>query len=254
LPLLRLYQLEQPHRRRFETLRLAGAWLQARSPYATLRMLAITLRDLNVEISIVQQTAEDGWWDRAPSEERDRTLTREREAIERAEELLLAAFVLLRRLADQIADATRPLLFSDWQSAPQKMSRAIAAARTASLAKLHPLCDLGLLEQALVGQTQWFEALRQEEGIRDILVHKDHTFSVSALGTRDPGDAHIAWKVTADVRRLQGGKVWHLDALPAMHECMRGLCEFMETICRSIPGKLVTPMPMFSSSLAVTLT
>ena len=50
LPILRLYQHGQPTYKRFIENDLGGMWLQCRSPYRTLRQLAIVLRDLQAEI------------------------------------------------------------------------------------------------------------------------------------------------------------------------------------------------------------
>ena len=49
LPILRLYQLGQPTYERFIENNLGGMWLQGRSPYRTLRQLAIALRDLHAD-------------------------------------------------------------------------------------------------------------------------------------------------------------------------------------------------------------
>ena len=231
IPLLRLYQLESPYHEAYSSRNLSGPWLQSRSPYASIRMLAVSLRDLSSELRIVVQYHEADWFHKAASHEQGVAMTRHREAIERSEVLLVASFVLLRRLADQIADATRPVLFRDWQSAPRQLKTAIAAAKGGTLNNLQPTCDVGRLTAALLSRTRWFEDLRQEEGVRDILVHKDHTFRVGAQGSKLPMEDCVNWRVSADLIRWKGGKLQYVDVLPVLRNCLKGACEFMEELC-----------------------
>lgn len=234
LPILRLYQLEAPHRDIYATAGLAGIWLQCRSPYASLRQLGVALRDLHVEIMGIAKVLRAEWFDKSPSEERDVALTKYLEGTERAEILLIAAFVLLRRLADHMIDATRPILFTDWQSAPRLMKVAVAAAKAGKLVSLKPVCDLTRLEDALINRTQWFDNLRQEDGIRDILVHKEHIFQVGGQGRQILGNSETAWGVTAHLTRVKAGEVKVVDALPALRDCIVGLCDFLEYLYRAV--------------------
>ena len=135
LPVLRLYQHGSPHFKRYLDQQIAGVWLQHHAPYGSLRQLAVTLRDLHAEVRAMIPRLHSEWPNRPPSDERDQALTNLHEGTERSEILLIAAFVLLRRLADQLIDATRPLLFRDWQSAPRQLKTAISAARADSLRK-----------------------------------------------------------------------------------------------------------------------
>ena len=228
LPLLRLYQPTLPQYEVYSRLGLAGTWLQVRSPYSSIRQLSVALRDLHQVIESVHQIAKGNWFDKAPSPERDDALTRERECIERTEILLIAAFVLLRRLADQLMDATRPLLFENWQSAPRAMKTAIALARSGSLLKLKPRCDADRLTAILQHEVQWFEDLRQDDGIRDILVHKEHLLQVGTPGCRSEGDEDWTWSVTAQLVRIGPQGVRPVDVLPVLRRCLQGACAFME--------------------------
>ena len=228
LPVLRLYQPTLPQYEIYAKEGLAGTWLQVRSPYQSLRQLAVALRDLHRVIATLHEIAKGDWFGKAVSAERDEALTRQREGIERAEVLLIASFVLLRRLADQFLDATRPLLFEDWKSAPRAMKTAIASARTGSLSKLKPRCDLDRLVAALMNEVEWFEDLRQEDGIRDILVHKAHLLQVGTPGSRSEGDEDWTWTVTAQLVRIGAKGVQTVDVLPVLRKCMAGLCLFME--------------------------
>jgi len=228
LPLLRLYQLTSPQYEVYARQGLAGTWLQVRSPYASLRQLSVALRDLNQVIGSLHEIAKGNWFDKAPSPDRDDALTRERESIERSEILLIAAFVLLRRLADQLIDATRPLLFEDWQSAPRAMKTAITSARSGTLAKLKPRCDVARLEATLQDKVQWFEDLRQDDGIRDILVHKEHLLQVGTPASRNEGNEDWTWSVTAQLVRIGPKGVRTVDVLPVLRRCVEGACDFME--------------------------
>jgi len=210
LPLLRLYQPTLPQHEVYAREGLAGTWLQVRSPYQSLRQLAVALRDLHQVIDSLHEIAKGNWIEKDPSSERDDALTRQREGVERSEVLLIAAFVLLRRLADQFMDATRPLLFESWKSAPRALKTAIASARSGSLANLKPRCDLDLLVAILLHDVQWFEDLRQEDGIRDILVHKEHLLQVGTPGSRSEGDEGWTWSVTVHLVRIgtQASEPW----------------------------------------------
>lgn len=234
LPLLRLYQCEAPHYQAYLQKQLAGVWLQSRSPYPSIRMLAVCLRDLSAEFRVIVPYLEADWFHKPPSAEGSVAFTRYHEALERSEVLLMSAFVLLRRLADQIVDATRPLWFTDWQSAPRQLKTAIAAAKIGDLSKLNPTCNLQRLSSALLHRTKWFEDLRQEDGVRDILVHKEHIFRVSAQGSQAPMEDRFSWRVTADITRLKGSELKHVDILPVLRQCLHGLCDFMEDVYRSL--------------------
>lgn len=234
IPLLRLYQLEAPYHDVYTTHKLSGPWLQNRSPYSSIRMLAVSLRDLSSELRIIARYHEDDWFHKPASHEQSVALTRYREASERSGVLLVAAFVLLRRLADQITDATRPLLFRNWQSAPRELKTAIKTAKDPGFSALEPTCDVGRLTTALLSHTQWFEDLRQEEGVRDILVHKDYTLYVTAQGSEAPSEKSFTWQVSAYLTRWRNGKFKSIDVIPILRRCISGACEFMGQICRSI--------------------
>lgn len=109
--------------------------------------------------------------------------TRLYEGLDRLAVLLIAAFALLRRLADDLIDASRPLLFEKWQSAPRQLETSIAANRKGELTNFDPICRFDILQDLIANKTAWFEALRQEDGLRDILIHQPHYISVSPAGS-----------------------------------------------------------------------
>ncbi|HRP76021.1 MAG TPA: hypothetical protein PKZ27_10495 [Rhodocyclaceae bacterium] len=177
----------------------------------------------------------EGDWASGPeSQERDRVLTQCHEAHEKSEVLLISAFVLLRRLADQLIDATRPLLFEDWQSAPRQMKTAVSLARSGRLFDLKPRCKVDRLADALLRRTAWFDALRQDDGVRDILIHKEHSFSVGSQGTKPIEADAFSWRVTADLMRKRRGELVSVDVLPILRTCLEGLCDFMEEVYLSL--------------------
>jgi hypothetical protein len=228
LPVLRLYQPTLPQYEVYAGEGLGGTWLQVRSPYQSLRQLAVAVRDLHQVIDSLHEIAKGNWLEKAPSSDRDDALTRQREGVERAEILLIAGFVLLRRLADQLVDATRPLLFENWKSAPRALKTAIASARAGSLSALKPRCDLDRLVKTLLHEVQWCEDLRQDDGIRDILVHKEHLLQVGPPGSRSEGDADWTWSVTAHLVRIDAKGIRTVDVLPVLRRCLKGACQFME--------------------------
>jgi len=200
----------------------------------SLRQLAIALRDLHAEVTVLVPILEEEWMQQPPGTERDAACTRYREGTERVEVLLIAIFVLLRRLADQLIDASRPVLFAKWQSAPRALKTAIAMAQSDSLSSLKPRGSLCLLQEALLHRTSWFELLRKDEGIRDILVHKDHILQVGGQGSRAPADSATNWRVSAQLIRWRGGEVATIELFDLLRECLHGACSFMEQLCRSV--------------------
>ena len=234
LPVMRLLQLGEPTFDVYTVNGLGGMWLQCRSPYMSLRQIAIALRELHAEVSVLTPILDQEWMEQSPSKERDAAGTRYREGTERVEVLLIAIFVLLRRLADQLIDASRPVLFEKWQSAPRALKTAISMAESGSLSALEPRVSLDLLQVALLQRTGWFEQLRKDEGIRDILVHKDHILQVASQGSRAPTDPRTNWRVSAQLTRLRGGKIVTIELFDVLRDCLRGACEFMEQLCRSV--------------------
>jgi hypothetical protein len=119
----RLYQHGEPTRKYFVNNKIGGVWLQMHSPTRTLRHLSVCLRDLHREVREILPLHEN-WFDAPVSTTRDKMLTRQSEGLERLAILLIAAFALLRRLADELIDASRPFLFEHWHSAPKTMKKA----------------------------------------------------------------------------------------------------------------------------------
>lgn len=233
LPVLRLYQHGQPSYERFVENNLGGMWLQCRSPYRTLRQLAVGLRDLHAEIRVMLPIIQEDWNWREPSRERDNAYTRLHEGYERTEISLIAAFVLLRRLADELIDASRPFLFKDWHSAPRQLAVAVSKARDGTLAKAKPICDFDILTDALQNHTSWLDRLR-EKGIRDILIHKEHILQVGARGTKQPNEVDINWRISASLVQGRPGALHIIDLFPALVDCIAGACRFMDRLYCSV--------------------
>jgi hypothetical protein len=131
-PILRMYQHGQVSHQRFVEHQLAGMWLQFRSPYRTIRQLAIVLRDIHRLTTEMLALSDEDWRSRGASSERDLALDRKAECNEEIEVLLIAAFFLLRRLADDLIRASGPLLFQHWKSVPTKMMDMVSAAEKGS--------------------------------------------------------------------------------------------------------------------------
>lgn len=233
-PIQRLYQHGQSTHKHFVENNIAGVWLQSRSPIRTLRQLAVGLRDLHAEICETLSIQQADWVSREPSNERNSALTRLFEGQQRAEVLLIAVFVLLRRLADELINASRPFLFEHWHSAPRTMPTAVSKARDGTLVEAKPICDFALLTDALDCHTSWLNDLRKEDGIRDILIHKEHIFQVGAQGSKAPEETEVNWRITAHLTRGTPGALRVIDLFPAILDCIAGACEFMDCLCRCV--------------------
>jgi len=234
LPILRLYQFGQPTYERFVENNLGGMWLQCRSPNRTLRQLAVGLRDLHTEIREILPIVQEEWLQREASVERDNALTRLHEGYERIEISLIAAFVLLRRLADELIDASRPFLLKHWQSAPRKLAAAVSKARDSTLVDAIPICDFEILIDALQNHTSWLDRLREDKGIRDILIHKEHILQVGARGSKQLDEIDFNWRISASLVQGKPGALHIIDLFPALLDCIAGACGFMDRLYSSV--------------------
>lgn len=235
-PLLCVFQPGHPSYVKYQELKLAGIWLQTRSPLRTLRQLGIALRDLHCELRTLLKIAEGEWLDREVGEERNGALTQQSEGIEHCEVLLLSIFVLLRRLADDIMDSLRPALFEHWRSAPSQLKKAIVVAKAGRIDSLRPFCDADLLSEVLTTKTGWLDRLRREDGVRDTLIHWPHILRVGPLGTKPADSERFAWQITASLVVQSRDGIQAKSLFPVLLECLAGTCEFMTAICRLMPG------------------
>lgn len=138
LPILRIFQMEHPAHARYMELGFAGIWLQTHSPFRTLRLLAIGLRDLHHELRLLDPILHRDWLDNFLSEDRNNALNERRERFERCEVLLISVVTLLRRLADDLMGALRPLLFDHVDSAPRELKVAIQMAQNNKILRARP--------------------------------------------------------------------------------------------------------------------
>lgn len=232
LPIMRLFRFGQPTHEIFRERRLAGMWLQSRDPNRGLRRLAVGLRDLHAEIRTLHIILNDEWHEGEPSKERNDYLNRLYEGYQRIDFMLFGVLVLLRRLADDLINASRPLLFKDWKSAPEKLKVARSKVGDESLLRLNPICKVEILRDALINHTAWFDKLRSKDntnkGVRDILVHADHILQIGGGGSNGPGDAQIRWQVNARLLRDVDAK--SIDLFETLIECITGACRFMERL------------------------
>lgn len=228
-PVIQLYQHGQKYHKYFIDNNLAGMWLQARSPVRTLRNLTVCFRDLHKEIRVITPLYD--FDDQSKSkEQKSADHLRLIEGVERIEVLLISAFTLLRRLPDELINTSRPFLFEHWKSAPREMKNAIPSAREGKLNKLNPICDLDILNDALCNCTDWFESLRAEKGIRDILIHRPHILQVGGAGSGNPTN----WRVFSDLVLLNKDSEHKIDLIKSLLECIDGVCKFMECLCVSV--------------------
>lgn len=233
LPIMRLYQWGQPTYDRIEERGQGGFWLQSRSPSRTLRQLAVGLRDLHAEIRKILPIAEEDWYEHKPSDGRDDALTQLKEGYERIEISLIATFILLRRLADDLIFTSRPFLFENLKSAPWNLKDAIKMFRDDKLDGVKPICNIDMLSDTLQNYTAWHDQLRKKDGIRDILVHNAHILQVNAQATQDPGEVEKNWKITALLlchkQEIPGG-LRVIDLFTSLMDCIAGACRFMDRL------------------------
>jgi len=238
LPVMRLFQPGEPSYARYSERGLAGTWLQFRSPVRTLKQLGVCFCDAHREVREALRVAELDLFDAAPSRDRDEALSRQHEANDRLEVLLIAAFTLLRRLADELIDASRPLLFKKWGSAPGQMKNAISAAQDGGLDRHGPVCDLALLQHLLISQTNWFHRLRKGDGLRDILIHKPHLLQIRPGGVSGDGtnwDWHVHAHLVREPRKPDVAMRVN-DLFPELLECIRSACDFMRALYILVVG------------------
>ena len=226
IPTLTLYQFGGPTYSYFTNRNLAGTWLQFRSPYRTMMHLATALKEVHKEAREIMPLVAPHFEDHLASDERDERETRLASGQARIEIEILAAIVLLRRLADELVDASRPFLFTHFDSAPKNMKGAVELARKGHLNRAGPRCDPTLLTDLLLNNTEWWANLRKDNGIRDILVHKPHLLTVSGAGSREPGK-EWRYRLDASLTYWTRTGITSVEVFAALRECIAGACDFM---------------------------
>src|SRR5262249_12293705 len=127
LPVMRLYQLGQPTHKYFVQNKIAGLWLQVRSPTRTLHQLGICLRDLHREVReilpIQEMASHSLLSNKPPNDDINGTYGRAHQRFDRLQIMLIDGFTLQRRLADELVNASRPFRFEHWKSATMLMTK-----------------------------------------------------------------------------------------------------------------------------------
>lgn len=239
MPIMRLYGFEEPYQTIYGAdQNTRTAWLLSRSPRRTLRNIAVCLRQLHTQIRVSLEIQNENWFHKEPSIERDMRLTEQKEMTEQSEVLLISVFTLLRRLGDELIDASRPILFEDWKSAPRKMKKMIALANKGDFSQLKfsHTCDQAQFEDAIINNTDWFRKLREINGVRDILIHKPHILQIGGQGSTPDGESETKWMTTAELTETdeKGDMLASTDLLPFLVECLDDLCAFLTKFCLSV--------------------
>ncbi|MDP1859382.1 MAG: hypothetical protein Q8K82_11950, partial [Gemmatimonadaceae bacterium] len=129
--------------------------------------------------------------------------------------------------------ACRPLLFTNWQSAPKAFKDWIEDVD--QLASHRPCCDFQLLRQTLETQSAWFNELRGispttgKKGIRDALEHRGVRLIV---GKQQTDDARPDFHAILDSRASD--VEIHKDVLPRIRGSVVGLCRLMTALHAAI--------------------
>lgn len=231
MPIVRYFQMGHPFYERYRKLGLSGMWLQCHSPTRTIYRLAVALRDLQDELSNLQPLIErDRFDERGISDDGER-ITKVREGTERIEICLIAAFTLLRRLADDITVTLRPVLFGHPDSAPRELKKAIELAKSGALNRANPICGVDPLANVLLNRTAWLDKLRGNGGIRDVLVHLPHILQVGPQGSKCATDEYFKWEISAHLVRGNPGNIKLVNVFPELRTILAEACLFMDGIC-----------------------
>jgi hypothetical protein len=191
---------------------------------------------LHSELRSLLGIASDEWWDKEVSEARNVALNQQSEGIERCEILLVSVFILLRRLADDIMDSVRPALFEHWRSAPSQFKTVLKTAKAGRLHSLKPYCDADELSAALIGNSDWLQRLRKEDGIRDTLIHRPHFLQVGPHGVKPADSDRTSWQIMASLMVQTPDGLRAKNLFPILLECLAGACGLMTAISRLLPG------------------
>jgi hypothetical protein len=248
-PILQLFSSNHLTYVKYEELGYAGTWLQFRSPARTLRQLAIALRQLHMHLRQSVQIANEEWLSKDPSDTRDVALTQQHALNDECEVLLVSIFVLLRRLPDDIMATLAPILYRALKSAPRNLKRTVELAKRGQLHKLNPVCDADELSSKIIAHSTWLQMLREEDGIRDALVHQPHILQVGSHGQKELGAEKYDWRVDAHLMLRTKQGVRAVSLFPILLKCLSGACELM-TALTSLIGGVTT----YSRSDAVMLT
>jgi hypothetical protein len=76
--------------------------------------------------------------------------------------------------------------------------------------------------------------LREEEGIRDTLVHWPHMLSLNPSGTKPQGAEKFTWQISGALTTHTSKGLRSIDVFPKLVECLSGACEFMTSITNLI--------------------
>lgn len=143
------------------------------------------------------------------------------------------AYVYMRRLADQLTKASRFVLFNRFGSAPWKfkeLRKTVACEE--KLRRLHPICDVEKLQEAVKEGSGWFDQLAREgsmKGIRDMLEHRGVSIQVSHAKP-----ANGPWRTHATFGRTGTHLPPQPELLSTLKEIVAGFCAFCTLICSSV--------------------
>ena len=143
------------------------------------------------------------------------------------------AFIYLRRLADFMTMAIRPVLFESIRSAPQtfKGLQALVNNQT-KINALKPICNSDLLQQALNDHSAWFDSLTAKtgggKGIRDAMEHR--VSYVTAIRQHGHGPP----QVRAFLQSSAGDVDVHVNLMSTLREIVADLCDLWTGLHASV--------------------
>ena len=207
-----------------------GQWAEIRAFDRTVQYFALTLRELAKCIRLGSDPYVD---EELVDDERWNT---SREAISLLPLYVDLAFVYARRLADQFAKASRPILFTHSESAPReyKTLRSVIS-DDAKLQLLKPLCDAAALREAFECHSGWLDHLRDctdeqgelRKGIRDLMEH--HPVAVTVQHSQVEGGR---WEINANL-----GEPWirsfRSQLIPTLGLIVRDMANLWTMVCEA---------------------
>jgi hypothetical protein len=200
----------------------ARAWLPF---YDGIRNLMIVLREISLLVRVPVSFRPDD------PEGRERAW--------RAAELVPvhvdSAYLQLRRLADRLVVAVRPVLFAkSGEVSPEFRKLRNVIQDDCSMDRLKPICDTKLLRDAFDKHSSWFDILSHEEGghkgIRDALEHTGVRMSSHLQQVGDePTKFLLSLGPSPDVDNR-----WRDNLLSTLSHVIDGLCNLCSDIHSSV--------------------
>jgi hypothetical protein len=199
---------------------IVGAHFNADVFSELLHRLGVTLRELHANVKVSCDIPIN------PNAQNQEMRNEDFRAMELVPIYIDSVMTYLRRIADRLVIASRPLLFEHWRSVSSKYKDWVDGIEQFS--QHNPTCDFDVLSQAVARYSNWFCELRGisdstgKKGIRDALEHRNVRLMV---GKQQAGEAAPRMTVSMYSTSKDVGK--RHDILEFVPLAIRGLCQLM---------------------------